>query len=86
MQIINIRSSTEGIKLAEGTLEKLGDIGSRSSLRFAVQLLTPSNILAKTAGRDTITRDDVDEIDNLFYDAKASARLLVERSKDYIHQ
>jgi RuvB-like protein 1 (pontin 52) len=84
--IINIRASTEGIKLAEGTLERLGDIGSRSSLRYAIQMLTPANILAKSSGRDTVTHEDIQEIDDLFYDAKASAKLLAERSEDYITQ
>jgi RuvB-like protein 1 (pontin 52) len=86
MLIINIRANTEGIKLGEGTLEKLGSIGSRSSLRYAIQLLTPANILAKTSGRDYISREDVDEIDSLFYDAKTSAKLLAERSSEYVQQ
>lgn len=76
MEIIAIRAKTENIKLSEGCMEKLGEIGSKTSLRFAIQLLTPANILARTNGRDEVTSDDIDEIDKLFHDAKSSAALL----------
>lgn len=31
-------------------------------LRYVVQLLTPSKLLAQMSGRDTITKQDVDEV------------------------
>jgi RuvB-like protein 1 (pontin 52) len=52
--------------------------------RFAVQLLTPARILASTQGREKITVTDVEEIDKLFFDAKASARLLAENEDKYL--
>lgn len=48
IKILAIRSSTENIKLSEEALGALGYIGSNSSLRYAGQLLTPSNILANS--------------------------------------
>jgi len=75
-QIINIRASTEGISLEPGAITCLGEIGSRTSLRYTVQLLTPSRVLAETMGRSSISPDDVEEVDLLFYDAKASAKML----------
>lgn len=86
ISIIAIRAATEGIKLGEGTLERLGDIGSKTSLRYAIQLLTPANILSKINGRDLITQDDVAEVDELFHDAKSSAKLLAEQAHIYIQQ
>jgi len=52
--------------------------------RFAVQLLTPARILAGTQGRDRIATSDVLEIDSLFFDAKASARMLAENEDKYL--
>merc|ERR1712054_717664 len=75
VQILSIRAQVEGIAVEEEAFAYLGEIGVRSTLRYAVQLLTPANVLVKTNGRDTITKDDVEEIDALFYDAKASAKL-----------
>ena len=60
-----------------------GEVGSRTSLRYAVQLLTPSKIIAQTAGREKITAVDVEEVDELFFDAKASAKLLA-KSEGYL--
>lgn len=60
-----------------------GEIGSRTSLRYAVQLLTPSKIIAQTSGREKITAVDVEEVDELFFDAKASAKLLA-KSEGYL--
>ena len=84
MQILSIRASTEGLELQEDALAQLGEIGARTSLRYAVQLLTPSRILAATNGRDKISVDEIDEIDKLFYDAKASARHLAAQDSLYL--
>ena len=48
-----------------------------------MQLLTPSKIIAQTAGREKITAVDVEEVDELFFDAKASAKLLA-KSEGYL--
>jgi len=75
-QIISIRADVEGIKVNSTALETLAQIGSRSSLRYAVQMLTPSRILAETVGREEIIESDVHDVDKLFFDGKASAHLL----------
>ena len=37
-----------------------------------------------TGGREEITKEDIEEIDYLFYDAKASAKLLAEQKAGYL--
>lgn len=76
VQIISIRSETESIEVGEDALVALGEIGARTSLRYAVQMLTPARIIAETSGRDSIVVSDVEEVDELFYDAKSSAKVL----------
>jgi len=83
VQIIAIRASVESIELDEGALELLGEIGTRTSLRYAVQMLTPARILGETMGRTKLQKDDVLEVDKLFFDGKASAKLLA-RSEGYM--
>merc|ERR1712046_340836 len=83
-QVVSIRSHTENLSIDEDALALLGEIGANTSLRYVVQLLTPASIMAKTAGRETITRDDIEEIDSLFYDAKSSAKILSENADRYI--
>lgn len=76
VQIVSIRAETEAVEVDPEALAEMGSIGARTSLRYAVQLLTPSRIIAETAGREHILPVDVEEVDELFYDAKASAKLL----------
>uniref|UniRef100_A0A7S3PPG1 RuvB-like helicase n=1 Tax=Aplanochytrium stocchinoi TaxID=215587 RepID=A0A7S3PPG1_9STRA len=84
IQILSIRAITEGIDADASALAQLGEIGTRTSLRYAVQLLTPSQILATTSGRDKISGDDISEVDKLFKDAKSSAKMLLEQDADYL--
>ena len=84
VQILAIRAQVEGIAVEEEAYAYLGEIGVRSTLRYAVQLLTPAKVVVNTNGRDEITKDDIEEIDGLFYDAKASAKLLAEQKAGYL--
>merc|ERR1712037_312973 len=77
-KILSIRSSTEEIEIDDSALNKLGGIGSCTSLRYAMQSLTPSRVIAETRGRTKINDEDIDEIDTLFFDGKTSARLLTK--------
>merc|ERR1719453_429697 len=58
-QILSIRAKTEGIDVEDEALAFVAQVGQDASLRFAVQLLTPANVLSKTAGRGTIAKPDV---------------------------
>jgi len=76
IQIVSIRANVEGIEVHTDALRTLGEIGAKTSLRYTVQMLTPSRIIAETDGRTVINEEDVREVDRLFFDGKASARLL----------
>ncbi|KAG5187250.1 RuvB-like protein-like protein 1 [Tribonema minus] len=76
VQIIAIRAQAESIETEPAALALLGEIGARTSLRYSVQMLTPARILAQTCGRETVSGQDVEEVDELFFDAKKSAQTL----------
>ncbi|CAG8838353.1 32760_t:CDS:2, partial [Racocetra persica] len=76
--IVQIRAKTEGLTLSEEALNHLAESGIRTSLRYVIQLLTPASILARINGRENITLEDIKEVDDLFYDAKSSAKVLTE--------
>merc|ERR1711985_187048 len=84
VQVVSIRAQTENLSIEEEALVLLGEIGVNTSLRFAVQLLTPSNSLAKTNGKTTITKADMEEINRLFSDAKTSAMRLQKEADKYL--
>lgn len=55
-----------------------------SDHRYAVQLLTPANLLAKINGKDSIEKEHIEEINELFYDAKSSAKILADQQEKYM--
>merc|ERR1712225_174270 len=75
-RIVRIRVTVEGLAITEAALDKIAEHGSRISLRYALQLLTPSSILARVSGRNQIDVMDVGECEDLFIDARRSAAIV----------
>ena len=84
MKILAIRASTENIKLSPEALAYLGEIGSQTSLRYIVQLVTPSWVMAGTKGKNEITKEEIEDVHSLFFDVKRSAKMLQENPQNYI--
>ncbi|KAK3581630.1 hypothetical protein CHS0354_027583 [Potamilus streckersoni] len=84
VQILKIRAQTEGIQIDDESLQVLGQEGVKTTLRYAVQLLTPGNLLARINGKDSIGREEIEEISKLFFDAKTSAKILAEQEDKYM--
>ncbi|KAH0841311.1 RuvB-like helicase 1 [Fonsecaea monophora] len=82
--IIRLRAKTEGLSISEPALEKVAQHGTNVSLRYALQLLTPSSILAKVNGRQEIGVEDVAECEDLFIDARRSAKVVEQAGTSFI--
>jgi TBP-interacting protein len=78
-EIIKIRSIEEKLELTQEALQKLTEIGARSSLRYALQLLSLAGQHAKNENRNRITAQDVDRVSQLFMDVGQA----VEHLKKY---
>jgi RuvB-like protein 1 len=74
--IIRLRARTEGLVITDPALEKIAEHGVKTSLRYALQLLAPSSILARVSGRKEIDVVDVSECEELFIDARRSATIV----------
>jgi len=77
-RVIQLRATVEGLKLGKGVIDWLVTEGVKSSLRYALQLLTPASILVQLAGRSQIEMEDIGEMTELFLDAKTSVRNLAK--------
>jgi TBP-interacting protein len=75
-EILKIRSSEEHIKLEKDALDKLAEIGAKSSLRYVVQLLSLAAQNSKTAKKEKVTIEDVQRVDDLFMDIGEAAEYL----------
>ncbi len=84
-KILEIRAAEEKVKFAEKALEKLTEIGEQATLRYAVQLLTPSYIVAKESGRENILPGDVERAVKLFSDVSRSVKELERWREKYIY-
>jgi len=85
-EILSIRATEERATLNDKALEKLTDIGAKSSLRYAVQLLSLAAQNAATAKHKVVTVEDVERVDSLFMDvSKASEHLRKYEEKLMYH-
>ena len=81
--IISKRAAVENLQVEDEALEFLATLGTETSLRYVLQLLSPSGIIAKIANRAEISVADVEEAKLLFLDAKRSTKIL-EQSENYL--
>lgn len=80
-QIIKLRAQTEGLSIDDEGISALSEIGSKTTLRYAVQLMTPAFQSAKVNGRTQIIKEDILEVNELFLDAKRSSEFLQKSTK-----
>lgn len=80
--IVRLRAKTEALSITDAALDRVADHGVKVSLRYALQLLTPANILARVNGKKEIGDEEVQECEDLFIDARRSAGLM--NGEDYI--
>jgi len=82
--IIKIRANTEVISIEDSAIELLSEVAIKTTLRYAVQLLTPANLLAKINGKDKVESEEIQEVGGMFLDAKKSAKILHEESDKFL--
>jgi TBP-interacting protein len=83
-KIIEIRAKSEKIKISEEALEYLTEIGTRSSLRYAIQLIAPAFEVAKEKKGEKIEKEHVVYVEKLFVDVKKSVEYLKEYEKQFL--
>ena len=75
-EILRIRAREEKVTIDEDALEKLTEIGSKTSLRYAVQLLSLAAQNAKVQKHESVTLEDVNRVDSLFMDVQEATEHL----------
>jgi len=85
-EILQLRCEEEKVKMEKEAVEKLTQIGSKSSLRYSVQLLSLAAQNAKTMKHEKVTVEDVERVDKLFMDiGEASEHLRKYEEKLMTH-
>lgn len=82
-EILKLKAEVEEVDLDDTCLEHLAKLGSKTTLRYAIQLLNPAKQLSQISG-GPITADLITEASELFFDIKRSAQILAEGGDKYM--
>lgn len=76
--ILSIRAQEEDVQLSSQALEILTKIGSETSLRYVIQLITLSHLVARKRKAKEVEIADVKRVYTLFLDEKRSTAYLAQ--------
>jgi RuvB-like protein 2 len=77
-QILTIRCEEEDVQLTEKALQLLTKIAMTTSLRYAIQMITTSALVAQKRKAVEVDMDDIRKVYTLFVDVKRSTQFLAE--------
>ena len=83
-QILTIRCEEEDVEINEEAMELLTKIGTETSLRYAIHLITVSNIISQKRKSNEVEMDDISQAYSLFIDVERSKAFLRDYEKDFM--
>lgn len=83
-EILKIRCEEEDSQMSENALIVLSKIAADTSLRYAIQLITTSNLVCKRRQGTDVTVEDVKKVYGLFLDEARSSKILKEHQDEYL--
>jgi len=83
-KIIEIRAEAEKIKMTKDALEYLTSLGTKTSLRYSIQLIAPAFEIAKSDKSERIDKKHVQTVEKLFADVKRSVKYLKEFEEKFL--
>jgi len=83
-KIIDIRAEEEDVEMTDEAKELLTKIGVESTLRYAIHLITVSNLVAMKRKAQEVDVQDIRKVYTLFVDVKRSAQFLMEYQQEFM--
>lgn len=83
-QILKVRCEEEDVKMNDDALAILTKIGSETSLRYAIQLITTANLVATKRGATEVAIPDIKRVYSMFFDSKRSQSFLDEYQAQFL--
>jgi RuvB-like protein 2 len=81
---VNPRAEEEDVEVSEDGQELLVQIAMETSLRYAIQLITTSNIVAIQRKSSQVEVQDIRRVYSMFVDVKRSIEYLNEQQELYL--
>jgi len=83
-QIIEIRAEEEDVEMSDEAKALLTKIGTESSLRYALHLITAANLVCLKRKAQEVNMQDIRKVYSLFVDVKRSTQFLVDYQNDFM--
>merc|ERR1719440_2035300 len=83
-KILDIRAEEEDVEMTDEAKELLTKIGADSSLRYAIHLITVSNLVALKRKAQEVDVQDIRKVYSLFVDVKRSTQFLMEYQQEFM--
>lgn len=83
-QILEIRCQEEDVEMTEDALKLLTRIGTESSLRYAIHLITTANLVSQKRKSAEVDIQDIRKVYSLFVDIKRSTQFLKDFEKEFM--
>merc|ERR1712182_42203 len=83
-RIIDIRADEEDVEMDDDAKTLLTKIGTESSLRYALHLITAANLVALKRKAQEVDVQDIRKVYSLFVDVKRSTQFLMEYQREFM--
>merc|ERR1712060_890199 len=83
-KILDIRAEEEDVEMTEEAKELLTKIGTESTLRYAIHLITVANLVALKRKAQEVDVQDIRKVYSLFVDVKRSTQFLLEYQQEFM--
>jgi len=83
-KIIDIRAEEEDVEMTDDAKDLLTKIGVESTLRYAIHLITVSNLCAMKRKAQEVDVQDIRKVYSLFVDVKRSTQFLMEYQQEFM--
>jgi len=83
-KILTIRCEEEDVEMEDDALDLLTRIAMETSMRYAIQMITTSSLVASKRKGSAVEIQDIKRVYGLFVDLKRSTQFLMEYQKDFM--
>jgi RuvB-like protein 2 len=84
-EILQIRCEEEDVEMDDDAKELLVQIAQETSLRYSIQLITTSYIVAQKKKKSIVGVEELRKVYTMFADVKRSMEYLNEQSEQYLY-
>jgi len=83
-QILQVRCTEEQVEMTDDALELLTRIAQETSMRYAIQMIMTSNLVAKKRKSSKVEIEHIERCHKLFFDVQRSTKFIMEYQNQFL--